>query len=65
MTLQFASSKLVLIPAYGRRYKDIEAMNADWKAGKDFRAYGQGFYCSIRDTEQLKKEYNIIVFAQP
>ena len=28
---------MTLIPAYGRDYKSVKAVKADWEAGKDFR----------------------------
>lgn len=43
---------ILLLPAYGRTYETVEAMEVDWKAGKDFRILN-GPYCSIRDVELL------------
>jgi hypothetical protein len=44
---------ILLLPAYGRTYDTVEAMEADWNAGKDFRIL-KGPYCSNRDFELLK-----------
>jgi len=50
--LNQVSGPVVLMPAYGRKYKNgIDAL-ADWKAGKDFKVVN-GPYCSIRDLHQL------------
>lgn len=43
---------ILIQPAYGRKYESIEAMEADWNAGKDFKIV-KGPYCSIRDLELL------------
>jgi len=37
-------------PAYGRDYKSVSAVKADWLAGKDFRDAMTGQYLSIRDA---------------
>jgi hypothetical protein len=37
------------VPAYGRDYKSVAAVLADWLAGKDFRCAMTGRYLSIRD----------------
>ena len=37
-------------PAYGRDYKSVSAVKADWSAGKDFRDAVTGQYLSIRDN---------------
>jgi len=37
------------LPAYGRDYKSVAAVLADWKAGKDFQCAVTGQYLSIRD----------------
>ena len=50
------SSPLVLIPAYGRTYASLEEIHAAWDAGKDFKVYGQGCYCSVRDLPALRKD---------
>lgn len=39
-----------LQPAYGRDYKSKAALEADWKAGKDFQCVN-GRYCSCRDFD--------------
>lgn len=41
-------SPMVLVPAYGRKYKTENHCLEDWYAGKDFKIEG-GPYCSIRD----------------
>lgn len=48
---------ITLIPAYGREYKTLESMLADWKAGKDFRVGTSGPYCSVRDLDHMKRIY--------
>ncbi len=53
-----------LFPGYGRAYPDNLAMLRDWEAGKDFRIAG-GPYCSIRDLETLKKEYDRVFLLNP
>ena len=51
---------MILIPAYGRVYgSDLECLT-DWESGKDFKIKG-GPYCSIRDFEFMKKDFNEIV----
>lgn len=51
--------QLVLVPAYGRTYKTVEAARKDWDAGKDFRILN-GPYCSIRDLELIYKTYSSV-----
>lgn len=53
---------LILIGAYGRRYATAEQALADWDNGKDFKIVN-GPYCSIRDTEALKKDYRVCVIG--
>lgn len=55
------SSEMVrLYPAYGRKYRTTSAMLADWMQGKDFRmGYHLGPYCSIRDSVEIAKDYNV------
>lgn len=48
-----------LYPAYGRTYKTTGAMLADWMQGKDFRMGYCGPYCSIRDSVEILKRYNV------
>ena len=38
-----------LIPAYGRDYASMAAVEKDWEAGKDFVIVVSGQYCSKRD----------------
>lgn len=40
---------ITFLPAYGRDYKNREAVLADWKAGKDFRIEGGGGMVGSRD----------------
>lgn len=40
---------LILVPAYGRKYKDAIEATEDYFAGKDFKIQGGGPYCSCRD----------------
>lgn len=49
---------VALLPAYGRTYKTVAEMVADWKAGKDFQLDGPGgAYCSIRDLDYMKRRF--------
>lgn len=46
------SRPVVVVPAYGRKYKtSAEAVEA-WKSGKDFKIVN-GPYCSVRDLHRL------------
>ena len=47
-------NELVIVPAYGKRYKTNGQMLDAWKAGKDFQIR-KGPYCSIRDMKELRK----------
>ena len=47
---------MILIPAYGRRYKAIQDAIQAWESGVDFKITG-GPYCSIRDWPILKNRY--------
>ena len=58
-------SPMLLIPAYGRTYATVEAMRKDWEAGKDFSAYGQGGYCSIRDVHALRANASSVTLTDP
>ena len=40
---------LTLVPAYGRDYASMAAVEQDWKSGKDFAIAASGKYCSKRD----------------
>ena len=44
---------ILIVGAYGRKYKSLDEAKADWEAGKDFRIV-RGPYRSIRDTELFK-----------
>lgn len=39
----------VLVPAYGRDYRNANQVLGDWRTGKDFQCAVTGSYCSIRD----------------
>ena len=41
---------MTVLPAYGRDYKNKDAVLADWLAGKDFKCALTGQYLSIRDN---------------
>ena len=41
------------VPAYGRDYRSIAAVKADWESGKDFQDARTGQYFSIRDAGLL------------
>jgi hypothetical protein len=47
-------------PAYGRDYKSVAAVKADWQAGKDFRCAVSGRYLSVHDKrpEQVWVRYD-------
>ncbi|NIV11918.1 MAG: hypothetical protein GWN62_11780 [Aliifodinibius sp.] len=50
---------MILIPAYGRRYKDIQDAIQAWESGADF-CIANGPYCSIRDFQLMKSENDFI-----
>lgn len=55
--------RLQLIPAYGRRVESAEELRTMWADGKDFRMFMAGgffAYCSIRDFDMLKKDFDVI-----
>lgn len=52
--LNQVTSQVVLVPAYGRKYKNKDAVMVDWYAGKDFKI-DNGPYTSIRDISYLKE----------
>lgn len=56
---------LFLLPAYGRSYKTTEEILTEWEAGKDFKLYGSGSYCSIRDLERLQRLNNHVTIVDP
>ena len=51
---------ILIVGAYGRKYKSLDEAKADWEAGKDFRIV-RGPYCSIRDTELFKSMGHAVV----
>lgn len=61
--LRMASSPMVLVPAYGKRYNTIADMLKAWRAGIDFQIVGAG-YCSIRDWESLLYTSSSITLSQ-
>ena len=54
--------QVFLTGAYGRKYKDFDAMRADWIAGKDF-IYNGIAYCSIRNEAELCDKIGSIFFV--
>ena len=50
---------LILVPAYGRKYKSESEMLVDWEGGKDFKIL-RGPYTSIRDIKSLIADYQDI-----
>ena len=42
----------VVIPAYGRKYKNKQEVERDFESGKDFRIAVTGQYMSIRDLKK-------------
>lgn len=46
----------IVIPAYGRDYKSVQALIKDLNDGKDFKAtaFGNEVYCSIRDFDNFE-----------
>ena len=50
----------ILMPAYGRSYATVEAALVDWKAGNDFRIFGNGSYCSIRDLASMADSFTTV-----
>lgn len=53
---------LILVGAYGRTYRDIESMEADWLDGKDFKILN-GPYCSIRDYAAMTQMNHTVVLS--
>ena len=54
---------MILLPAYGRKYKSKEAALLDWHSGKDFMVRNGCYYCSIRDFDNMKADFDIIDIA--
>ena len=52
--------RIVLTPAYGRKYNSKAEILLDWNKGKDFKIRG-GPYCSIRDFKQLCSDYDCVI----
>ena len=50
---------MIIKPAYGINYKTKEACLLAWLGGKDFKLVN-GPYCSIRDIEYMKADYDTI-----
>lgn len=61
--LRQLSSPLVLVPAYGRTYRSVEALRNAWEAGHDFKIFGGGPYTSIRDIEALKADSSSVTLS--
>jgi len=51
--------RIILIPAYGRKYNTKQEMLNDWNSGKDFHIV-QGAYCSVRDITNMMRDFNFI-----
>lgn len=63
--MRMLATPIILIPAYGRRYNTAEDMIRDWGMGKDFKLYGMGCYCSIRDLKALREDSSSITLFDP
>ena len=50
---------MIIKPAYGLNYKTKEACLLAWLGGKDFKLVN-GPYCSIRDIEYMKADFDTI-----
>jgi hypothetical protein len=55
---------LVLYTAF-KKVASVDQLRDAWYEGRDFRAYQKGWYCSIRDTIALKKDYNVYFMIAP
>lgn len=53
-------TKVVLIPAYGRKYDTAQDMMNAWHNGFDFKIL-RGPYCSVRDVEKLSSDYDKLI----
>ncbi len=57
MPRTLARPSLTLLPAYGRKYQNKDAIMQDWENGKDFQIGGfaqyHGSYTSCRDIQQF------------
>lgn len=51
-----------LIPAYGRKYKNMGEALKDWDDEKDFKVFN-GPYCSKRDLDTLIKDWGKVVLV--
>lgn len=63
--LRQVTSPMFLIPAYGARYDSPEHMRRAWDAGKDFKLYETGCYCSKRDLAMLQENSSSITLIDP
>jgi hypothetical protein len=63
--LQMLSSPLLLIPAYGAVYRTVAEMQAAWDKGIDFKMYGNGQYCSIRNLKALAADASSVTLVDP
>lgn len=54
---------LILSPAYNRTYESSGQAVTDWIQGRDFRVSGGGPYCSSRDSNNLRLDYNKVYIA--
>lgn len=56
-------NELFLTAAYGAKYDTSADIAKAWEEGKDFKVV-RGPYCSIRDQEALKSDYNAVYIVQ-
>lgn len=54
------NTPLILVPAYGRRYKNEAEALVDWNAGLDFKIEN-GPYCSQDDLDSMKEHLSSII----
>ena len=57
-------SPLLLCPAYGRKFQTAAAMLMAWEDGEDFKMYGCGSYCSVRDIAALMQGTSTLALFQ-
>lgn len=56
------NGSLYLCPAYGRTYLTLELLKKAWESGEDFQV-ASGPYCSIRDLDTLKNDYDKVTIV--
>jgi hypothetical protein len=59
------ATPLVLIPAPGKHYADVDAMRTAWLNGEDFSIWAgkRGAYCSVRDLTELSRDTSSITIT--